>query len=67
MQNNGESTELSQKYCGNLSCNVTLVHNGNDVRCLSSHLCHPGIKITCDHYIDAETDKTYRTLPTNEK
>ena len=67
MQNNGEPTELSQKYCGSLSCNVTLVHNGYDVRCLSSHLCRPGVKKSCDHYGYPEMDKTYRTRLTNEK
>ncbi len=67
MQNNGEPTELSQKYCGNLSCNVTLVHNGGEVRCLSSHLCHQGVKISCDHYEHPRADKTFRTQITNEK
>jgi hypothetical protein len=37
------------------------------VRCLSSHLCHPGVKKSCDHYGYPEMDKTYRTRLTNEK
>ncbi len=49
MQNNGEPTELSQKYCGSLSYNVTLLHNGADVKCLSSHLCHPDGANACDY------------------
>ncbi|MBO5023330.1 MAG: hypothetical protein J6D11_03355 [Clostridia bacterium] len=49
MQNNGEPTELSQKYCGSLACNVTLLHTGTEVKCLSSHLCHPDGANACDH------------------
>lgn len=65
MQNNGEPTELSQKYCGNLSYNVTLLHKGMDVKCLSSHLCHHDGANACDHrgrdtFNDMDIPRSYK-------
>lgn len=50
MQNIGEKTELSQKYCGHLSDNVTILRKGDEAICLSSHLCHAENSKACDNY-----------------
>lgn len=64
MQNTGENTELSQKYCGHLADNVTILHKGNDTICLSSHLCHGENSKICDHYsgssLEKETPQLYK-------
>ncbi len=61
MQNTDENTELSQKYCGHLAYNVTILHEGDDAVCLSSHLCHGENSKTCDHYSGSSSAKESRT------
>lgn len=64
MQENGESKELSRKYCAALGGYATLVADGHGRKCLCAHLCHGQ---NCENKNFNAVSRIYGGVDINEK